>query len=337
MDFWAIKIIEPTINKVKDLLLPFNIGTWMKLALIVLMAGASSGGGGYVGNFGNMGDLGDFEESGITEGDIDAFLDEFLTDEVVILAIFAAIIILFLFWIFWGYISSVFAFIFLEAAITKKIEIVSGFKRNMGKGFDLFLFKVGAAVVFLALFALLFGVLIFGRVMVAGIPFAIIILSILLFLVLFVLLLLFAGMIFSMAEDFAVPMMSMRGQGVISSMRHSLALFRKQFWQFIVYYVMKAALGFAAGIVALIALIPVLLLMAVVVAVFAVIWVVSGISLSLSAPIIALLVIVLIVGTIVFVYLSALVTLPIPVYFRYYSLLFLKKMDNSLDFEKGLP
>lgn len=333
-----LEIIQPTLDKVKELLLPLDIGKWMKLAFVVLIAGASSGGGQYVGNMRNIGNFGDWkgsEEADIPKEEIEASIGKLLTDEV-LLAIAVVIFLLFMLLLFWGYISSVFTFVFFEAAVTKEVRIIKGFKRNVGRGLSLFLFRAGATVAFLFLLALMITIpllLLFGGNVGAlfSIPFF------MLFFVTFIPLIIGFSLIVSMAEDFAVPIMSLRGDGILSGMKHSLGLFKKEIWQFVVYYIMKTALGVAAGIISLVLMIPVMLIMGIGSAILAVIGVLAGISLSWNPALIIIAIPAVVAGILLFIYLSALVTLPIPVFFRYYSLMFLREQDNSLDFEKGLP
>lgn len=329
----ALEIIQPTLDKVKELLLPLDIVKWMKLALVVLIAGASGGGGQYFGNMGNMGDLGGLEEE-ISYEEMEAAVLDFLTEEI-LLAITIAVALLALLLIFWGYISSIFTFIFLESAITKEVMIIEGFKRNLGRGLSLFLFRAGITLAFLFLLASMITIpflfLLGGDAgAIFSIPF-----FILSFLTFIPLILIFS-VVSSMAVDFAAPIMSLQGDGIISGMRHSLGLFRKEILQFVVYYIMKMALGMAAGIISLVLLIPVMFIMGIGVAIFVVIGVLAGISLSWSPAIVVIIIIAAVTGVIFFVYLSALITLPIPVFFRYYSLMFLKEQDPRLDFEKGL-
>ncbi len=330
----ALEIIQPTLDKVKELLLPLDIAKWMKLAFVVLIAGASSGGGQYVGNMGNMGDFDELGEE-VSYEKIEAAILDFLTVEI-ILAIAVAVALLVLLLIFWGYISSIFTFIFLEASVTKEVKIIEGFKRNLWRGFSLFLFRTGATLVFLVLSASMITLpllLVFGGNVGALLSIPLFIF----FFVTFVPFIIVFSVIISMAEDFAVPIMSLRGDGIISSMKHSLHLFKKEIWQFVVYYIMKTALGMAAGIISLILLIPLMLLAGIGFAILAVIGMVAGISLSWNPALIIIAIVAAIIGIILSIYLSALITLPIPVFFRYYSLMFLREQDRSLDFEKGLP
>jgi hypothetical protein len=330
----AIDIIQPTLEKVKGLLLPFDAVKWMKLALVVLIAGASSGGGQYVGNMGNLGDWDDLGDD-MSPEEVEAAILGFLTDEV-ILAITIIIALLILFFIFWNYISSVFTFVFFESVVTKEVKIREGFKRNMKNGLSLFVFRVAAILGFLLILALMAGLFIF-LVFGGGVGLLLgIVLGILFFIILIPLIIAFS-IIISMAEDFAVPIMSLRGDGILKSMRHSIGLFKKEILQFALYYVMKLALGMAASVISIILLIPVFIVMGIMIAIIVVIGALAGISLSWSAPLVAIAIVGVAIVMLLFIYLSVLITLPIPVFFRYYSLMFLRERDAGLDLEKGLP
>lgn len=327
MAWHAIDSVEPAADRTANLLFkPFNLKFWLKLALVAFLMG--SGGGGM--NFGsyNTGS-GDFDDAGFGES-----LDNFniwLTDNMGLIAVIIGILILIalLLW----YISAVMYFVFLESVIKSKVEIIDGFKRYMSKGFWVFLFEIA----FLAVFVLCIAVPAIIYYLIFGISFGPGFWLFLVFGVFAVILLLFLmAIISSFTIDFVVPYMY-KGRGVIEGWKHLISILRKNPGQIIVYIIMKILLAIAAIIIGIIIAVVLLLILAIpgiiivllIIAVGAVAGLSGICSGSLLPVCIAIAIIIFIALILVIGYLMTLATLPIPVFFRYYSLKFLMKIDEE--------
>lgn len=327
MAWHAIDSVEPAADRTANLLFtPFNLKFWLKLALVAFLMG--SGGGGM--NFGgyNTGG-GDFNDGGFEESFDN--LNIWIMNNIGFIAAVIGIIILIalLLW----YISTVMYFVFLESVIKSKVEIIDGFKRYTDKGFWVFLFEIAVLAVFILCMAIpaLIYYFIFGISFGPGLW---------LFLVFgvfaMILILIFMMIISSFTIDFVVPYMY-KGRGVIKGWKHLVSILRKNIGQIIFYMLMKVLLVIVAVILGFIIAIILLLILAIpgIIIVFLAIAIGSAIGLSgicsgsllpvcIAVAIIIFIALILIIG-----YLMTLATLPIPVFFRYYSLKFLMKIDEE--------
>ena len=321
MDLYAIDSVNPAFNKTIDLLFrPFQPALWLKLALVVFIMGLGSGGGGSGGNSGGRGG-GDVNFGNILE---------IITENIVIIAVIAGIITLVV--LIFSYIRTVMYFIFLESVLHSKVEIREGFRRHMGKGFRVFLFELLVGLVFMLCLAV--PILIFYFVL----GFKSILLMILVLILTLFLLMIPMVIIMSFTKSFVVPYMY-KGRGLIEGWKHLLSVIRKNITQIVVYVITKIILSIASAILGLIILIialVILLIPGIVVAIFLIVIggavVASGICsgsmmwVCITIAILALIPIILVAS-----YLITLAELPIPVFFRFYTLVFLRKIDKEFE------
>ena len=326
MSLHAIDSIEPAANKTINLLFkPFNLKFWLKLALVAFLMGS---GGGNFGNYNTSG--GDFNDANFGESFDN--LNLWVMDNIGLIAVIIGILILIIL-LLW-YVSVVMYFVFLESVIKSKVEIVAGFKRYMDKGFRVLLFEIAIVIAFLLCIILpvLIYYFIFGWSFGAGFwiffvfgIFALILLAILMMI------------ISSFTIDFVVPYMY-KGRGVIGGWKHLVSILRKNIGQVIMYIIMKIILAIASAILGFIIAIIVLLILAIPGVIIVLLAMAIGAAVGISGicsgamlPVcIAIAIIVLIATMLLIVYLMTLAMLPIPVFFRYYSLKFLTKIDEEL-------
>ena len=327
MAWHAIDSVEPAWDKTVGLLFkPFRGRFWLKLALVVLFMGLGGGGGGG-GNAGNFrypvgGDPNEFF----------ATVANKVMENIGIIAI--ATVVLILIALTLSYIKRVMYFVFLESVLNSKVEIVAGFKRHMGKGFRVFLFELVLGIICLlcVLVPMLAYYFIFGFSF--GTAFW---LSLIVGILGLILLIIVASIIASFTKSFVVPYMY-KGRGVIEGWKHLLSVLRENAAQTLVYVFVSIILKIVSAIAGLIVLIIVLLVLAIpgVIIGLLLVMIGGGIALSgvCSGPMLLLCVgagiVALIPVMVVISYLITLVTLPISVFFRYYSLIFLTKIDKGV-------
>lgn len=171
MVWYALEDLDEALEKTKDILLPFDLLTWTKFAIIALLVG---GGLNMQGLPPVPGQGGDTSESLYTpDKDIDA--GENFTEmgnvtgmasgaelNGVAVAIFIVAVII---GGFFAYISSVFEFIYFQSVLDEKPVISKGFSEHAGKGLRYLGFKFGLLLVVALSALLLAGAFTMGTVM----------------------------------------------------------------------------------------------------------------------------------------------------------------------------
>ncbi|PSH01776.1 MAG: hypothetical protein BRC26_03005, partial [Nanohaloarchaea archaeon QH_8_44_6] len=151
MGYKAIEAVEKAFDDTKELLLPFDLRTWSKLALIAVLAGGAggfsfpsvpSGSPNYSPETGQSGtsDFSGLQSDPGSQAGINmatgAFSSASTTAAVTgAVAAIASLILLILF------INSVFQFIYYQSLIEKNVRVIENFRNNTGLGFRLFLFR----------------------------------------------------------------------------------------------------------------------------------------------------------------------------------------------------
>ncbi|MFH1055106.1 MAG: hypothetical protein V1744_03305 [Candidatus Altiarchaeota archaeon] len=314
MNRWhAVDALDETVERTKYLLLPFNLRFWLKLALVVLLAGGLSGG-----NWGRMTDLG--KETTPSPG-------------VLAFAMVFVAAILFIALIFW-YVSAVARFIFVEALAKREFNLVECFKRQAGNGLKLFLFEVAVVIslIVLVVAAIIAGVTFFQTIKSTIAMIAIGLAAFLAGLVVLTCVLLVMWLV----SEFTVPIMYGRGCGIISGVKEALTLASRNFWEFTVYSIIKFAFSIAGAIITLLVGLPfyiAVFLIALAVGVGAYVIALLG-NLTLTPFVAALIiagVVALVIVQLIVSYIVTALTLPISVFLRYYSLIFLGRIAPTLN------
>jgi hypothetical protein len=137
----AFRPVSTAFEKTRKLLLePFDIGVWIKLAIITFFVatGTTSFNPGsnlqYSFNRGDLGNLPTYDFGhALSDSTIIAF---------VLLVVAAAIVLGLLMY----YLRGVFSFVLIDALSTGNVRIVQPFKENMRRGFKVFVFNVIVAI-----------------------------------------------------------------------------------------------------------------------------------------------------------------------------------------------
>ena len=320
MPISAVDAISPTIEHTKrQLLQPFRFGQWMRLAVVGLLAGELSSGGGC--NMPRFPSSNVPHQPGISGLGIDPALLAGMIAVIIIAGFVMGIVLM--------YISSVMRFILFDGVLAKECRIREGWSRRQGPGFHYFLWKVAYTVAMLGVLIMLIG-LPAGFAFVAGwfnsprqhmVP--LVLGGIALFFAVFLFVTAMA-VIFVLTKDFVVPQMALENIGAMEGWRRLWLMMRAEKSSYAGYVGMKILLAIAASIVlgivgfmlGLIILIPVAgMAVAGVLAAKAagVGWTVSTITLAVVAGC-ALLA--------VFFLLSAMISVPAIVFFPAYSIYF---------------
>lgn len=243
MGFKAVDVLEEASQDTKELIFPFDLRTWGKLALIAVLAGGTggmnfpglpSGGSDYPADPGS-----DTGTSGFQDMDTQEFSNmatgAFSSASASMAAAGLAVTILSII-LFFMYISSVFKFIYYRSLLDNEVEIISNFQNNMENGFRLFGFRLAWA---------LLTVLTFG-----GALFALIVHPLTFVLLLFLLLplMILNTVINGFVNVFVVLQMLETDQGFIRSAKSVYRNVRREWKEFIVFLLMNVVIGLGIGI-----------------------------------------------------------------------------------------
>jgi len=323
----AVDAIAPAFEHTKrQLLQPFRFGQWMRLALVGLLAGELSSGGGC-----NTPSGPNFKLPQHTGGTEHLMVPGLAGKDLVLLAGLIAVLVVaaFVLAIVLMYISSVMRFILFDSVLAKECRIRAGWNQRQGPGLRYFFWKLLYAVV-------MFGVLIVLVGIPAGFTFALgwfndpkqhmvplVLGGIALFFVIAVFTITMA-VIYVLTKDFVVPQMALENIDAMEGWRRLWAMMKAEKAGYAGYVVMKIVLALGAAIIlgivgfflALIFLIPVAGV--VVAAVLAgkaagLGWTVGTITLAIVAGCTLLA---------VFLLLTALISVPAIVFFPAYSIYF---------------
>jgi hypothetical protein len=310
----SLDAINPAFNAVKKLLFPIKLKSWFKLGFISIF-GSRTSGAGSGGNFSNATNT---IENNKTP-DFNVFLAQY--GLIIGLIVFFIIVVGLIF----GYIKSVFSFVFLEDLIEKKDSILSSFGKNSKNGFSYFVFSLFLGLISLitlilfmlpALIPVLSGMDLFIAV-ISGITF---------FLIWFFTIGLIIGIISGFTWDFVLPLMYLKNKGLMLSWSELKKLVFREWKEFLVYIIISFFLSIVGSVIALILLIP-LIIIALILLVIGVIFGLLSILSSGNLAIIAVMLLIAFLGILLFVFLAAVITLPITSFFRYYPIIFLGKID----------
>ncbi len=331
MPISAIDAISPAFEHTKEQLLqPFRLAQWAKLALVGLLAGELSSGGCNGGNFQMPTRPGGhrFVELGLPNVNPMAFA-----------GLIALLIVLgIVFWILFLYVSSVMRFILFDSVIAKQCEIGRGWARRHGAGLRYFVWQI--------LFLLAMGV---GLTVLVGIPAALalaagwlqaprqhiaplILGGMLLFFVLMGFIVL-SMVVHVMTKDFVVPEMALENISAIEGWRRLLPMLQAEKGSYAGYIGMKIVMALGASVVVGIISFIVLLILLIPVGGFGVIAVMTGKTAGLTWNLytITLAVVVGCIALFVILYVVSLISVPVIVFFPAYSIYFFASRYPALE------
>jgi hypothetical protein len=244
MSYKTIDAVEEAFEDTKELLFPFDLRTWAKLAFIAVLAGGvggfnfpgfPSGGSNYNPDPGTNYDTGDmqsFDSQEFSNMATGAFTSASTSMALAGIAVTLVSIVL-----FFMYISSVFVFVYYKSLIDKDVKIVSNFKDNIGAGFRLFSFR------FIWTLSM---ILMAGAGILAVIVQPLILIPLLLLLLPVVILI---TVISLFVNTFVVINMLETGNGFIKSAKSVYTDLKAEWKEFLIFLVMNIVLGIGVSIV----------------------------------------------------------------------------------------
>jgi hypothetical protein len=329
LPFSAVDAISPAFEHTKrQLLQPFRFGQWLRLAVVGLLAGElSSGGGCNAPNIPNLNPSQHPTVPGLSGANLALFAG--LIAVVIVAAFVLGIVFM--------YISSVMRFILFDGVLAKECHIRQGWRLRQAEGWRYFLWKLLYSLV-------TFGVLIVLVGIPAGAAFVLgwfsdpkqhmvpLVLSGIALFFLFVFVVIAMAVIFVLTKDFVVPQMALENIGAMEGWRRLLPMIQAEKGGYAAYVGMKIVLAIGASIIlgivgfilALIILIPVVgVVVAAVLGAKAagVGWTAGTITLAVVAGCVLLA---------VFLLMSALISVPAIVFFPAYSIYFFAERYPAL-------
>jgi hypothetical protein len=323
LPFSAVDAISPAFEHTKrQLLQPFRFGQWVRLALVGLLAGELSSGGGC--NVPSMPNLNGPGHAGSLPPALAGSNFALFAGLIAVLVIAAFVLgILFM------YISSVMRFILFDSVLAKECHIREGWARRQGPGWRYFLWKLAYALV-------TFGVLIVLIGIPVGFAFAVgwfndpkqhvvalVLGGIGLFFVIAVFLIAMA-IIVVLTKDFVVPQMALENIGAMEGWRRLWAMMKTEKAGYAGYVGMKIMLAIGASIIlGIVGMILVLIILIPVVGVVVgAVFAGKAAGLGWTAGTITLAVVAGCLLLAVFFLLTSLVSVPAIVFFPAYSVYF---------------
>jgi hypothetical protein len=330
-EWWAFKPVTTAFDKTRKLLLePFNAWAWLKLMIIVFFVG--TGTSRISNNFSNLANYrtGPSDTYAIEQG-----INSILSNTMLIMVIVGLAILVIALALLFAYLRNVFSFVFIQALTTGDVHIIKPIMDNLGRGFRLFVFTLLVGLLTLgvvvgAVITVILGIILVIKIGVSGIL-GLIVLMLAIFVIVILLLLLIAFSIASaifvgFTYDFVAPMVYFKGMGIVEAWIWLWASIKKDWQQYGVYVIARWALELGVGILTMFIVLPVALI-------FIAILLAGAIAAALAAQVsIVLAVIVglaLLVLAAIFVLAMMAISMPVAVYFRYYSLDVLKLIDPS--------
>ncbi|WP_435153550.1 DUF7544 domain-containing protein [Haladaptatus sp. DFWS20] len=318
MPWYAVEALDDAIDTTKAFLLPVEIRTWLKLAIIVLFLGGTSASPPTAG--------GNFQFGGGPP-------EIPISIEIITTLVIAIVAVAILLWMVFTFIGSLMEFAFVESLRSRKVHVRQYLRRYFGPGVRLFGFRL---VVFtLVLLPIVGFLLVFVPALLDGsadVAFG----SLFLFLPVVVILALVAGLIDGLTTNFVVPVMILRGGGVFAGWRRFWPTLRNQWKQYGVYVLLRFALSIAAGIVVSIVGGIAGIVLGIPFAIVGIgLYVLAGAPvptvLASSVPILVAFGLLAVAYMLVLLFTLAIVRVPIQTYLRYFALLVLGDTNGELD------
>ncbi|WP_067050709.1 DUF7544 domain-containing protein [Methanofollis ethanolicus] len=310
-DYHAFGAFDGAFSRTKSLLWPFNLGIWLRLAVIAFFIGGFGGGGGS--NY-------SFPDRGGRDMSSMPVPDFFGLAPTTFFLILAAVIVLAL---LFAYVGSVFQFVLVDCLTSGPVSLSRTFRERMGHGLSFFLFEILLAFVFIAVMV---GFVVFGFVtgIFSGVSNVI---ALLVLIPVILLLALVVGVVLMLTVDFVVPVMIADRCGIVEGWRRVYGILRADLKNAAVYVVVKVILAIVA---ALIMGILGLIVLAIIGVPLFIVALLAGFFANGPSMIWAL-VLLIVIGILIALPFLLLLQVPFVTFFRFYSLDVLRRFSPAHD------
>jgi len=306
----------------RQLIQPFRFWQWTRLAIVGLLAGEMGSGGGANFNF-------PINSQHRSPSQLLAQQFPHIDPPLLIALISIMVIAALVFGLVLMYIGSVMRFILFDSVLTKECHIRDGWARRQGPGWKYFLWQLGFAICSMLVFLVLIG----GPVAVAfGLGWfrapqehlAALIVGGIFVLLFFVAFMIVVSLVYVFTKDFVVPQMALEGISALGGWRRLWPMVEGELGGYAIYVGMKIVLAIGAGIVVGIASFVLILFIAVPVAalVFGAVIAGKGAGLAWNVFTITAAVVAGCIVLAILVYVIALISVPVIVFFPAYAMYF---------------
>lgn len=249
----GVDAISPAIERTKkQLFAPFRFKHWARLAVVCILSGEVTGGGGGFGGGSNF--KLPSHQSHPGSDLLSLIVPSFKLPLDFLAWMLVGVIALVLLVLVMIYISSVFRFILFDAVLANRCDLGEGWRRWQRQGSSYFLWQIGFGLVSLAAFGAVVGVPVFlaWRAKLFSNPdrhFGLLILGGLAVFALFVAVILVSAVGSLFAKDFVVPVMALEDQGVLEGWRRVLPMLGQEKGACAIYVLMKAGLAIGSALI----------------------------------------------------------------------------------------
>lgn len=330
------------LDATRAFLLPVDAGRWLRLALITFFVFGSIGGFppggsfeagdgdvrvGPVGGDRASGDwtVGEWSGSFSPAGPGDVMAGDVEAAVWFVLALVAIGLVLGLLYLFVG---SVMEFVLFESLRTERVSVREYARDHLGLGVSLFAFRF-----VLGLFAVVLVGGVVALVFLSAISGPVTVIATLLILApLFFLLGVLGYLVNLFTTEFVAPIMLLEDRGVLSGWRRFWGIFRAEWGEFLIYALVRFGLNIAAGIVLgiLVGFVAVLLAIPFGGAGFLLL-VALGDPTTFGAGVLAIVAVLALLYALLVAVAAAVVGVPVITYLRYFALLVLGDVDETVD------
>jgi hypothetical protein len=310
----------------RQLFQPFRFGQWTRLAFVGLLAGELGSGGNLNLNSGHRGSV---NPLGVGFPKIDPAILGALIGTIVVTGLILFIVLL--------YISSVMRFILFDSIVKKECHIREGWGRRQGIAWPFFLWQIGFTLVTFGVAVVLFGIpalfaytagwFTHAKEHIVGL-----VLGGIVVVCLFLLFCIVVAVVHVMTKDFVIPQMALEGIGPIEAWRRLWPTLQAEKGGYAGYLGMKILLAIGAAILVSIATVALAVLVAIPVAGVVIAAVVAGKTTGLTWNVFTITAAV-VAGCVlvaVFLYLIAMISVPVIVFFPAYSIYFFAARYRAL-------
>jgi hypothetical protein len=337
----GVEAISPALEETqRQLLKPFRWGRWSRLALVSFLTGELAGGGGGL-NFSVP--FGGGKSGGHSGWDLvlGALGDRFWDFLPLIVAGALALLALFVFFI---YISSVFRFILFDSVLYNRAELRAGWRTYKQPGWAYFLWQTCLALATFAAFALVILLPLlspWGRAAIQnpGQHILLIVASVILMIFALLVVVALSGLTSLFARDFVVPFMAIEGAGVMEAWQRVFQALKGQKGDFGIYVLMKMVLAVGVGIAFAFIDIAVLMVLLIPILLIGLVAVLLGQAAGLTWNPVTIAVAVVAGGAVGggLLFVMAMLSVPVAVFFQAYSLYFLGSRYPNLGEKLTFP
>jgi hypothetical protein len=334
----AVDVIGSAFEHTKQQLTePFRFGQWARLALLALATGEMSSSGGcnsFSRGLGNLpSKIPNNSQSFADPGDVFGRLglDPAVLASIIVVAAVGFLIL----GLVWLYVSSISRFVLFESVLRKRCELNAGWSRWHAQGLRYFGWQLALSVVGLVVAAVLFLPLLLP--VIAAMrnhqqPGPGLFLALLPMLFVYGIFALLMALIAVLTKDFVIPLMAVDGVGVVEGWRRLLETMKAEKGSYALYIIMKIVLAIGAAVVfgILSGIVVFAVMLPVGIAGVAVYILGKGAHLSWDVFTITA---VIVAGTIVLsllLYLVALVSVPVAVFFPAFAMYFFAERFPAL-------